>query len=155
MEKVAWSRTTWSTHSIGDLFSSDDLRVWIDLEKGLADAPIEVRAGTAASLGADSFPPWFWDDHRLVDFHDPAARPRTFAELVADPDFDLPDTRPFSLALLLPCYLLQDGQALVLDGNHRFLSLLINSPTTTVVQVGLKGPIDPEILPDLRHWSPE
>jgi hypothetical protein len=57
--------------------------------------------------------------------------------------------------LCLPTLDLGEGRRLVLDGNHRLVALLrlVAAGSAAVVrEFRVSAPLDPDLLPDLRHW---
>ncbi|MFF6916960.1 hypothetical protein [Streptomyces sp. NPDC012466] len=59
------------------------------------------------------------------------------------------------LPLCLPTLDLGEERRLVLDGNHRLIALLrlVAAGSAAVVrEFRVSAPLDPDLLPDLRHW---
>lgn len=57
------------------------------------------------------------------------------------------------IALRLPAYRLADGDALLLDGNHRATALWMSGEPIDVTLAMLCGPIDRRMLIDLKYWD--
>lgn len=53
-----------------------------------------------------------------------------------------------------PVYDVGDGRLLLLDGNHRCLSLLKKGGPFTVELIVIHGPLTKEIAPDLAVFAP-
>lgn len=147
-----WLATQWDLATLGSLFSGKHVRVQLRLPRDSAKLKVEVRAGSAAGLASLSYPPWYWHDERRVSFDVEGAKPATFSQMLQEFPNQIPDTKNVPSGLVMPTVVLPDETALVLDGNHRFLAMLLHEPNSTVVQVGLRGLKEPSYLPDLRHW---
>ena len=55
--------------------------------------------------------------------------------------------------LLLATYSLPGLGHLVLDGNHRIAAAVEGNLSFVALAITLRGPIEPSVLPDLRHWQ--
>ena len=56
-------------------------------------------------------------------------------------------------SLRLPCYQIRDKEYLILDGNHRAVSLYRSNYQIDVQAWIIEGPMDSNILPDLSKWE--
>ncbi len=56
--------------------------------------------------------------------------------------------------LEIPAYQLPENMALILDGNHRIVSAMIEGRSITIRLWTLSSPLEEQILPDLKHWGP-
>ena len=148
---MRWTETEWTIDSLGDLFCGDHLRVQLRLTPQHTKVALEVRAAPVEQLATDSFPPWYWSGNQRVKFDDSMAQPKSFSWIASYPSAQIPKVSSPPSGLVAPCLILPKGHALLLDGNHRFLSMLLNRPQATVIQVGIPGVTNPEVLPDLQH----
>ncbi|WP_189426473.1 hypothetical protein [Devosia pacifica] len=82
---------------------------------------------------------------RLNEF--PQANQQAFERAMAD----FRDER--HIELVVPAYALENGDYLLLDGNHRVCALFALDASATVRLRTLVGPIDRRILIDLKHWD--
>lgn len=53
----------------------------------------------------------------------------------------------------VPAYKLQNNNILILDGNHRIVSAVIENRQMTINAIIIDGPLHEIILPDLMHWK--
>lgn len=137
------------------LITTDGLRVELDAPRLLdLDPVVRVEIGTAATLADRLYPPWHWRGDCRVRHGSMDAVPHTMRDVLKK--------NPVQTSLLkvlpvppfaFPCYRLPDDAALVLDGNHRFLSLLNWCPDEVVVALIIEGPLDRRVLPDLIYWE--
>lgn len=54
--------------------------------------------------------------------------------------------------LILPTYRLPDGHALLMDGTHRTVAVLVAERPVVAILIELQGPPDAAVLPDLAHY---
>ncbi|MFB2876621.1 hypothetical protein ACE1CC_06990 [Aerosakkonemataceae cyanobacterium BLCC-F46] len=55
--------------------------------------------------------------------------------------------------LVIATYALPDGKHLIMDGNHRSSALILAGVKARLMVFEMFGPLDPELLPDLRLWK--
>lgn len=131
---------------------------------------------TAAPLLPDHdlgrlFAPWYRSAATgQVDWDTPGARPYSFAEIADDVSGLSAEHRasiagigrafaasPVAPRFSVATYAVGDGRELVLDGNHRIAAVVRSThlrERAVVTRMVLKAPVNPDLLPDLRHWSP-
>lgn len=111
--------------------------------------------------------PWNFDEKgKEVDYQLPNARPiqaRDIPNLLSALDserqhliFEL--ARSFRVSeqpiqVIVPTYSLGNGQSFLLDGNHRVAALMVARVPFKLMSFTVCGPLDREIIPELRHWE--
>ena len=139
----------------------------LHLERLPSDATIEYRRITdRGELGqlfsAYRGTPWkverpLWDPlARPLRVHDIAERLDEFLETNRGHFLSLLDQfrrNSSRIALRLPAYRLADGEALLLDGNHRATALWMSGKPVDVTLAMLCAPVDRRMLIDLKYWD--
>lgn len=129
--------------------------------------PVFAFGGLTVSSFDKLYTGWYRTDSDVgVNFSDQGARPISLPEAVHRCT-ELPKqkrARVSELAAaysststpileLLPAYQLQDGQHLLLDGNHRLVALGASGLRFEFCLLSIRGPLDHDALPDLVHWQ--
>lgn len=57
------------------------------------------------------------------------------------------------IQLVLPAFSVNDGEFLLLDGNHRAVAAFRSRLEVRIGVFALTGPVDSEVLPDLLHFA--
>jgi hypothetical protein len=131
---------------------------------------IDVAAYDVSAL-AGYHAPWYGDGAGEVPYGHPDAAPIRHTELATGLAVLDPDRRSRVVALreqyaarvdgreiavTLATYDLGGGRCLVLDGNHRLtalVQLIVQGCPVRVTDFRLTAPLDPALLPDLRHFT--
>jgi hypothetical protein len=141
------------------------IRVLLDWEAvKQAEWPIDLRVVESSDELHDWYFPWYTGadgQEASVDAED--ARPvavQAWPTDGSDPhrkqvDVQLRLFRKLTtpVQLLLATYSLPREGHLVLDGNHRLAAAIQGNVPFIALTVTLHGPIDANVLPDLRHWE--
>lgn len=56
------------------------------------------------------------------------------------------------VAFVAPTYFIEPTASLILDANHRLAAAYLAKVPLRVMNFAIHGPIDPQIIPDLKHW---
>lgn len=150
-----------------DLFAGPaGIRVWIDWDEVLRrDLPVTVEFASAFDAFERCYFPWYLPDRGAEADFDEGARPVAVSEFPGvEPR--LREDRRSKIArlraalresggvqLLVPAYDLGDDRLLLLDACHRIAALTAAPVPVAAAILTVHGPLDPEILPDLRHWE--
>lgn len=150
-----------------DLFAGPaGIRVWIDWDEVLRrDLSVTVRFATSLDAFGTAYFPWYVPDRGDEADFDDEARPVALAEF-PDVEARLREDRRDKIArlraglresggvqLLVPAYDLGGERILLLDACHRVAALTDADVRVAAAILTLRGPIDPRVLPDLRHWA--
>jgi hypothetical protein len=63
-------------------------------------------------------------------------------------------TQEEKVGFVAPTYALPQGRHFILDRNHRLSALMLQSVPFEVTLWNVRGPLEPECLLDLIHWTP-
>ncbi len=111
--------------------------------------------------------PWYLDkSNEFVNFDAPDASPVRLSDVAKWFDY-LPNDRRETIKRFegeirsgvrntefeFPLYALPENQYLVLDGNHNLSALTFSEQPFSVRMYVVRGPIDPNVLPDLVHFA--
>ena len=111
--------------------------------------------------------PWYVGVNGMVSFDEPGASPvrlsevdRWYSMLPEQQRTDIDNMRveylrrSRSLEPEIPVYALQNGEYLVMDGNHRLSALALSALSFSVDMWVVHGPIAASALGDLKYFSP-
>ena len=65
------------------------------------------------------------------------------------------ESGPQPIQIVTLTYAVGNGSFLILDRNHRLAALTLKPLDFRVLQINIEGPLDPDLLPDLRYWQRE
>lgn len=105
------------------------------------------------------YTPWYTNSSGVPrKFSDPDANPLTVSAAAKNPGIityqQVRQIYTGNLSCLeFPAYQLPDNRLLLLDGNHRTVSTVIEGRSITIMLFVLDGPVQKQILPDLGHWE--
>jgi hypothetical protein len=127
---------------------------------------VEESFGDSRDRLGDLLSVWYVDaGGKPSEWRAADARPLSVRE-AADPGIAWPGERAHRLAafeqhfatadepiqLLLPAYAVGKGRTLLLDGTHRAVAAYRTGAPVALFIFTLRGPLDPAVLPDLRHY---
>ena len=137
---------------------------WDAVRKG--KWPVDAKVIESMEVLDDAFFPWYLrDDGREVAYSEDGAKPVGVSQVSALEGKLSQERKAKILAmrrsfeavpevqLVIPAYSLKGSGHLILDGCHRLAALAGTDTSLRMLLLTLRGPIDPEVLPDLRHWS--
>lgn len=142
------------------------VRVKLDWPRVVNDElKIDVHHTSSLNEVRTFFMPWYADDNRTELRYDcDYAKPVTVGDVADDLDRWPQRTLPIAeyvkdmcsdgaQGLVLPTYALPNDRLLLLDGNHRAVALVVAQIPFSVRLLIVRGPIEPTMLPDLKHWA--
>ena len=120
--------------------------------------PIEFRYFSLPEHADLIFTPWYARaDGSVCGYSSSNAKPQSVAAVASNrallDHHGVRDTpHPDSISVV-PAFRLNQDYILLLDGNHRAVSSQVAASKAGLAAFIVNGPINEQVLPDLRHWA--
>ncbi|NUT99820.1 MAG: hypothetical protein HOY78_48200 [Saccharothrix sp.] len=138
------------------VFGDGSVRVLLDWD-AVAGCEVDLRVSRSRDLLGGLFTVWYAGG---AEFDADGARPLRVRDAVDErPDRIAPIEASLRAAnrpvqLTLPVYALPGDDHLLLDATHRSVAAFRSGLPVRLLLFALRGPVDPAVLPDLRHHTP-